>query len=371
MKSRKRVLMIITVCFVLFVAYGCNEVEVPTEGLVYELLEDGTGYAVSDYTGESLDVVVPSTYLGLPVTTIKEHAFFNSYLVEKLTLPDTITVIENNAIGVITHLKEFRVPREIEDIGSALTWILTSVDIKIPRDHRYLKATTINFNRAVVSKDKTKLIWVAKPNTEGKTIRVPASIKIIEDYAMAFTNFGKIVLSDSVEEIHIGAFYGTKNTSINLPDSLKTIQGGAFGCSGFSGELVLPEGLEELGNGAFNSNRLTEIVFPSTLTNLHYNVFANAADATEHNLVTRVEFKTKAFVPNDDLVDWFESFISFNYILSVNSYLNDSPMFVIEIVFSTNDVDGQFMEQAFWEAHDAILLDSNYHSVFTFETIFG
>ena len=63
MKTIIRMLIFISISLLLLVSFGCNEVEVPTEGLVYELLEDGTGYAVSDYTGESLDVVVPSIFL--------------------------------------------------------------------------------------------------------------------------------------------------------------------------------------------------------------------------------------------------------------------------------------------------------------------
>ena len=372
MKTINRVLTFFMVMLLLLVSFGCRKVELPTEGLVYELLEDGTGYAVVDYTGESLDVVVPSSYLGLPVTTITSSAFHNKHAdIVSISLPDTVTSIQEGAIGCLVNLKEFRVPKEIEDIGSALTGILTSVDIKIPRDHKYLKATTISFNRAVISKDKTKLVWVANPKKEGKTIRIPASIKIIGAYAMAGTNFGEIILPDSVDEIHVGSFYGTDSTTINIPTDVEIIEASAFSCSSFEGVLVLPEGLEEIGNGAFSSNRLTEIVFPSTLTSLHYSVFGNEIESTQFNLVTRVEFKTEAFVPHDDLVDWFVSFIGFNYILSASSYRNESPNFVIEIVFSANDVDFQFMEQAFWEAHETAFLDSDYLSLFTFETECG
>ncbi len=39
-----------------------------TEGLSYELNADGKGYTVTAYAGTSLDIVVPATYNGLPVT---------------------------------------------------------------------------------------------------------------------------------------------------------------------------------------------------------------------------------------------------------------------------------------------------------------
>ena len=299
---------------------------------------------------ESLDVVVPSSYLGLPVTTITSSAFHNKYTdIVSLSLPDTKTSIEKDAIGCLVNLKEFRVPKEIEDIGSALTWILSSVDIKIPRDHKHLKATTIGFHKAVTSKDKTKLVWVANPKKEGKTIRVPASIKIIGAYAMAGTNFGEIILPDSVEEIHSCAFYDTKNTSINIPESIKMIDGGAFSCSGLEGELVLPEGLISLGRSVFSNSRLTSISFPSTLQYLDYAIFGNTTPhELQRNFVSRVEYKTKDFDMSLFKITVSISHISLSGTILYYPYTNDaSTPFEVEIVFSINEDDNQLMEEHF------------------------
>jgi len=363
MKTINRVLTFFSVMLLLLVSFGCRKVELPTEGLVYELIEDGTGYAVVDYTGESLDVVVPSSNLGLPVTTITSSAFHNKYTdIVSLSLPDTMTSIEKDAIGCLVNLKEFRVPKEIEDIGSALTWILSSVDIKIPRDHKYLKATTIGFHKALTSKDKTKLVWVANPKKEGKTIRIPASIIIIEKFAMAGTNFGEIILPDSVEEIHSCAFYGTKNTSINIPESIKMIDDGAFRCSGLEGELVLPEGLISLGRSVFSNSRLTSISFPSTLQSLDYDIFGNTTPhELQRNFVSRVEYKTKDFDMSlfQDYSEYFTYFIIWNYLYY--PYTNDaSTPFEVEIVFSINEDDNHLMEEAFWLGYDNIREDMDW-----------
>lgn len=53
-----------------------NPEKPPTEGLKYELLDDDT-YMVSDYNGTAIEVIIPSTYNGKPVTSIGEGTFSN------------------------------------------------------------------------------------------------------------------------------------------------------------------------------------------------------------------------------------------------------------------------------------------------------
>ena len=50
-----------------------EQIDVGTEGLVYELINEGTEYSVVDYDGDETDVVIPSTYLGITVTSIGEN----------------------------------------------------------------------------------------------------------------------------------------------------------------------------------------------------------------------------------------------------------------------------------------------------------
>ena len=50
-----------------------NPEKPPTEGLKYELLDDDT-YMVSDYNGTAIEVIIPSTYNGKPVTSIGDYA---------------------------------------------------------------------------------------------------------------------------------------------------------------------------------------------------------------------------------------------------------------------------------------------------------
>ncbi|MBU1145746.1 MAG: leucine-rich repeat domain-containing protein [Firmicutes bacterium] len=361
MKSLFKKILIATLFLLVFSLWGCKE-EIGTEGLVYELIEDQSEYAVVGYTGDSFEVIIPSTYNSIPVTEIRYTTFsgngtINLYITG-LTLPDSITSIEENALGVLTSLSELRVPKKIEDVGSALTWILTRVSLTIPKGHLYLKETKIDGYKAITSKDGSRLVWIENPSEENITITIPDNIVIIDDYAMLSTDFGGIVLPKTLEEVGIGAFYDTPNTTINIPAGIKIIQGAAFAFSSFVGELVLPEGLEEVGGNAFGSNQLTGIVFPSTITSLARGIFGNHPNIINKNCVTRVEFKTRDFLPVDELADYFVWFFSLNYRYAY--YLNHtSPDIKIEIVFSMSAEDNAIMDEAFWIGHAVEAIDSD------------
>ena len=68
-----------------------------------------------------------------------------------------------------------------------------------------------------------------------------------------------IELSNNLEEIGSTALSDTALTSIELPESLKKIQNGAFsGCNSLAGDLKIPSNVTVIGNAAFaNDTALT------------------------------------------------------------------------------------------------------------------
>ena len=67
-------------------------------GLKYTLNPDGASYSVAGLgTCLDTDLVIPNTYNGLPVTSIAEKAFYNNSRLQSVTIPDSVTAIENNA----------------------------------------------------------------------------------------------------------------------------------------------------------------------------------------------------------------------------------------------------------------------------------
>lgn len=74
-----------------------------TEGLFYELSEDGTYALVVDYQGTTTNVIISSNFADKTVTKIDDSSFIGKTL-ETVTLPDTITVIGALAFYSCTNL---------------------------------------------------------------------------------------------------------------------------------------------------------------------------------------------------------------------------------------------------------------------------
>lgn len=78
-----------------------------SEGLEYELNDDGKGYTVSGKgTCKDTNLIIPSTYNNLPVTSIGDSAFFGCTNLVNIRLPDSITSIGNYAFSDTAYYKD-------------------------------------------------------------------------------------------------------------------------------------------------------------------------------------------------------------------------------------------------------------------------
>lgn len=93
-----------------------------SEGLIFTLNASKTGYNVSGYTGDGLNIVIPSTYKELPVTTIDASAFENDNVISVI-LPNSVTAIEENAFCGCAALEN------VYYTGTTEEWNGISVDI--------------------------------------------------------------------------------------------------------------------------------------------------------------------------------------------------------------------------------------------------
>lgn len=82
----------------------CGAPQPVTEGLTFNLINDGTEYEVGLSNINGTSVLIPDTHNGLPVTRIGENAFYDNSNLRSVTIPDSVTSIGSSAFYACKNL---------------------------------------------------------------------------------------------------------------------------------------------------------------------------------------------------------------------------------------------------------------------------
>ena len=221
-----------------------------TEGLSYKLNEEGTGYTVSGIgTAMDTDIVIPSEYKGLPVTSIGDYAFSECTSLTSIVIPDSVTSIGVQAFSSCTSLTSIDIPDSVTSIGSfafsycrSLTNVTIGNGVTSIRDWAFhscysLTSITVDENNTayasidgnLYNKDKTTLIQYAIGKTATE-FTIPDSVTSIGSYAFArCDSLTSIVIPDGVTSIGDNAFFWCDSlTSVTIGNSVTSIGDNAF-----------------------------------------------------------------------------------------------------------------------------------------------
>lgn len=173
--------------------------------LEFSLNEDGASYMVTGSgTYNEDDLIIPSTYEGLPVTSIDEGAF-SSENYDSIHIPASITEIGARAFdgAVSSDCKGLY----IEDLAS---WC--AIDFG---------GTTANplFNEIDLYVDDTLV----------NDLVIPSSVTTIKTYAFVKASITSLTMGDSVTSIENSAFWNcTSLASVTFGDGLTSIGNSTF-----------------------------------------------------------------------------------------------------------------------------------------------
>ena len=161
-----------------------------SEGLRYSLSSDGTYYSVSKGTCTDANIVIPSSYNGLPIANIGDSAFDNYTSLTSITIPDSVTSIGNYAFLGCTSLTSITIPDSVTSIG----------------DRAF---------RACVSLT---------------SVTIPNSVTSIGDYTFEVcTSLTNVTVGNSIKSIGDSVFSGCVSlTSVTIPDSVTRIGDSTF-----------------------------------------------------------------------------------------------------------------------------------------------
>ena len=194
----------------------------PTEGLIFTLNSQGTGYVLSGKgTATTTEIVIPSEYNNKPVTRIGWYAFKYCRELTSIIIPDSVTSIGYAAFGGCRVLTSVTIPESVTSIANgAFAGCSGLTNLTVEKGNAAYKSE----NNCILSKDGKTLIAGCKTS----------------------------VIPDGVTNIASSAFNGCSGlTSITIPESVTSIAEYAFSdCSGLT-SITIPDNVTSLGLGAF------------------------------------------------------------------------------------------------------------------------
>lgn len=278
----------------------------PSQGLDYELLDDGT-YTVAgigSFTGECL--IIPAKYNDIDVTQIKKEAFKNCQTIKTAVIPVTITKIASNSyifIGCsnleslridiensldayepykfnatsIKHLElgenvksigiqTFQYYHNLEDItvfsnnitrlyGQSFAYCENLKEIKVSKDNSGYKSE----NGVLYSKDGKTLVLYPPTKTDGELNDILKTVEIIGESACSYNQVIK---------------------NIEIQSNIKSIKGNAFNyCNKIENLNLNAERVE--GNYAFRSSSLGKIDIGPNVKFINGATFGNCTNLTD------------------------------------------------------------------------------------------
>lgn len=202
----------------------------------------------SDYSG---DIVIPPavTYNGTtyPVTRIGDHAFYQRVSVTSVTIPSSVTEVRWDAFTDCTGLTRVN----ITDIAAWCNLSCGSNPLRYAR-HLYLNGTEVT--DLVIPESVTVIRNEAFGQCDGLTsVTVGNSVTAIGNNAFEDCGGLKsVTIGNSVTQIGEVAFDGcTSLTNVRLGDAVQYIQNSAFsGCASLK-SIEIPNSVVALGSRAF------------------------------------------------------------------------------------------------------------------------
>ena len=271
----------------------------------YEYTVDSGKAMIVDYRGSGGDITIPSKLGGVPVTEIYMFAFQGDEITS-LTLPSTVTAIDdyafsachdlksvkwssnlkrigNNAFEECTSLTVIDLPSKLEEVGPSAFYNCTSaVSVTIPKSAKYIYngafSNTVNLKELNYNAKNCLFAFGSAFDDAGKKsgsvkMNVGNGCETIPEWLFytgteSCARITELNLSDSVKSIGPNSFINCKKLSkISWGSGLETIGQYAFANCTALKKISFPEGLKSIDNYAFaNDTGITEVILPPSVT---------------------------------------------------------------------------------------------------------
>ncbi|GEM_PF-5946458 len=209
-----------------------------------------------------------------------------------LNLPDSLNRIGDEAFGGAVLPDSVTIPKNVDSIGVSPFWLSTNLsNINVASANPYYKSV----NGVVLTKDGKMLVTMPYLKT---SYTIPNGVEEIAREAFDTTKLKSVTFPETLRVIGRWAFCGTDlSGDITIPDSVSKIDKSAFSyCKGLTG-ITLGKGLSYLGGSAFSScDKLKSVRFRGNAPELEEgSIFAWYPDYSQF-----VSSTVTAYYPQND-----------------------------------------------------------------------
>ena len=245
-----------------------------TEGLIYEISNDGKYAKLVGYEGTATDIVIADTYEGLPVQQIYSYVFQNNDKITSVLIPDSVTVICESVFSGCTSLRKVNIPSSVTYIyGSAFGTCTSLEEVHITDLAAWCN---VGFGNGGANP-----LWYGKNlYLNGEIVRdlvIPDGVTKLYPYAFyRHTGFTSVTIPGSISEIPKYGFTDcTGITKLTICKGVTTISSSAFsGCTGLL-NVSISDSVINIGERAFSGcSSLVAVVIPDSVTTIGISVFS-------------------------------------------------------------------------------------------------
>ena len=204
------------------IAYQAADTASPESDFQYRIENEQA--ILEKYIGNEAEVVIPDRLGGYPVISIADAFYYCSRL-KNITIPNSVTTIEEYAFSDCTSLNSITIPSSVTSINDNAFYKCYSLrSVTIPNS-----VTSINNNVFYRCNNLTDITIPNSIENIGSyafygcksliSIKIPNSVKTIEHHAFILcSNLASITIPNSVSEIGYNAFYGCKNLTVTVTE---------------------------------------------------------------------------------------------------------------------------------------------------------